>query len=1812
MAARLEASRKAHRRQMTKLLTRASEFLDSLEGDYQDGVCDSLTTTFTAITGKQQVLQQLDAQILESVDDSKMEDFIIEYDEYMQSVAQSLAKLQGSFQRLSIAHRPPTMAASQSHSQSQKPKQVHLPKLNLPTFSGDVLQWQTFIDGFKATIDSDTNLKDVIKFQYLRAQLTGEAAQVIAGLPLTSDNYHHALALLKERFGQQHQMVKAYMKALWNITPPLASDVISLKRFYDTLESYVRGLESLGKTEDSYGDLLVPVILEKMSPNTRVQLVRDNGGSSEWTLQQLRISIRREITTLETGLPASALSFSESNSTAVPHTTLNAPPSTAAFVTDTQGHTTQFHRPKSPSNRSIKCVYCKEDHHSYQCSKVTDLNQRLQIIKRDGRCYNCLGNHRKTDCRSKFTCRKCKKRHHTSLCGSDITKPRDVKKDANEKQPGPQQAQTSTVPRPPLIDNSSSPTVIHSMTSASSMVLLKTAVAKVSALDHITTATIMFDEGATRSFITKDLAQKLQLEPSSHENIALSTFGESNTRSKSLEKVNVTLHTNSGPALISALVVPRISVPMKNLITSKIQNLPHIAGLELAHPVTGVNSFEITLLIGADYYWHFVGDAVIRGPGPTAVSSRFGYLLSGPLYTQTEDADMDTPVFHVTTAPNLDNDVKAYWDLETIGIRDDPTDNKYPDLTVEEYCANYISLHDRQYVAKLPWKSDHPPLPTNYHVCNKRTRAMVRKLPPEHRRIYDRIIKDQLARDFITMVSNDNTSNGHYIPHHAVRKDSPTTPIRVVYDCSFKTRDNPSLNNCLQSGPCLLNDMTSVMIRFRMHTYAITADIEKAFLHIGLHETDQEYTKFLWLTDPNDPDSPFDVYKFKAILFGATCSPFILNATIRAHLDLNHSQIAKDMQTNIYVDNLLTGDTDEASVIHYYNSANEIMQTAGFNLREWYTNSPQLQKLIHAHTNPPQDSKVNILGMLWDTDNDVMEYRHEIQVREPDQTLTAREVVSRTCKVFDPLGYLSPVTVKAKTFIQNLSAQKNLDWDSPVSTDLLPEWDNIQRELHRTREIIIPRQFVPQTDTDYELHTFSDASPQAYGAAVYIRCGNNTALVMAKTRVKPLRKQISLPRLELLGIHIATLLTQHVKKALSSITPISKCFLWTDSQICIHWVTGDKKLPIFVHNRVAKIRQFLDSDTTNDIRYCPTSDNPSDLLTRGITVRQLTKADLWWHGPNWLKTGHWPFCDLDTSALHAVIEQERDPVVYVTVNKTDTEPTNYIGNVIQLERYSDYTKLLRITALVTRFITNIRSSCDTRLHGPITTAEIQSAELAWLRNIQAQHFPSEIASLRQKANTLGPLSRQLRMFMDDNNLLRVGGRLHNAPLDYSAKFPILLPTRHKFTELVIRDAHQRVVHAGVNSTVTQIRRRYWIPKIRAVVKSALRVCVVCKKVMGKPFNPPIPAPLQSARLLHAPPFTVTGIDFTGALYIKNVHGAETKVYVCLFTCAVTRAIHLELVPDMTTRTFLNAFRRFVSRRSLPHHIISDNATTYLAAADEIHKLMHSEEVARYLANHRITWTNIVKRASWYGGFYERLIGLTKTAIKKVLGRSFVTYDELHTVLCEIEASLNERPLTYVSSDCEDLAPLTPSQLLHGHSVTLLPHTSADEYEDPTFNVDHVVLNERATYIAKLHNNFWNRWTHDYLTALREQDTISGKGTLTNSIRVGDIVLVHHDIKPRLHWPLACVTKLHHGNDGLVRSVDIRTQNGVTNRPISKLYPLEINSGDVAQDTHSDTTSEPTDIDREPVNNDPDGTLIHRPVRASAARARERIKDWISE
>ncbi|XP_074652800.1 uncharacterized protein LOC141907098 [Tubulanus polymorphus] len=333
----------------------------------------------------------------------------------------------------------------------------------------------------------------------------------------------------------------------------------------------------------------------------------------------------------------------------------------------------------------------------------------------------------------------------------------------------------------------------------------------------------------------------------------------------------------------------------------------------------------------------------------------------------------------------------------------------------------------------------------------------------------------------------------------------------------------------------------------------------------------------------------------------------------------------------------------------------------------------------------------------------------------------------------------------------------------------------------------------------------------------------------------------------------------------------------------------------------------------------------------------------------------------------------------------------------------------------------------------------------------------------------------------------------------------------------------------------------------------VRQCVVCRKLSGRPFKLPVEPPLPGARVADVPAFFHTGIDFAGPFNVKMMSESQ-KCYICLFTCSVSRGLHLEVTEDQSTESFMRAFRRFVSRRSLPKKVLTDNAATFKKASE-------------YVSKKGVEWSFITKRAPWHGGFWERLVGIVKMVLKKVIGRALISFDEFRTVVSEAEAIVNDRPLTYSSTDINDEAPVTPSQLMCGHRLTTLPHDfiTPEELEDPDFQIQKNEADVRARRLDEILTRFRSRWSKEYLTALREYNQRSGK---EEQIKVGEVVIIHEET-PRLKWKLGLVTELFYGPDRICRSVALKTANGFTNRAVSKLYPLELQASPDVKYTNID-------------------------------------------
>ncbi|CAB3995911.1 PREDICTED: uncharacterized protein LOC106817579 [Paramuricea clavata] len=543
-----------------------------------------------------------------------------------------------------------------------------------------------------------------------------------------------------------------------------------------------------------------------------------------------------------------------------------------------------------------------------------------------------------------------------------------------------------------------------------------------------------------------------------------------------------------------------------------------------------------------------------------------------------------------------------------------------------------------------------------------------------------------------------------------------------------------------------------------------------------------------------------------------------------------------------------------------------------------------------------------------------------------------------------------------------------------------------------------------------------------------------------------------------------------------------------------------------------------------------------------------------------------------------------------------------ISNVINCKDYSSLGRLLRVTAVVLKFIKLLKSRVkqeDPPTNSEVTSTDIELARVLWIKELQEEMKLNE---------NFKSWNRDLGLFTDENGTVRCKGRLSNSNLPYSAKYPILLDTAHYLTTLIVRDCHERVMHGGVKATLTELRSKFWLVRGRNFVRKLLFNCVTCKKQDGRAYKALNSPPLPEFRVKEAPPFTYVGLDYVGPLYVKSTNDLDEKAWICLITCCVSRAVHLEVVPNMTSQAFLRSFRRFTSRRSTPLLVVSDNAKTFKAASKELMTLMRDPQVKKYFLQQRMQWSFNLEKAPWWGGFFERLVGSLKRCLKKTIGKARLSYDELVTAVTEAESILNSRPLSYVSSeDVEE--PLTPAHLLSGRRILSLPDRHQENPEDEDFQVDLSTndLNKRVRYLNDIIEHFWRRWRNEYLVELRNAHKSPKKTVEKSSVEVGDIVLVHDENHPRSFWRIGRIKELVNSTaDGKSRGavVQVMSKKGkvtTLRRPLQLLYPMEINCK---------LAKEEVQLEQE--NGAQESTESERPRRRAAIEGELLIRHWIKD
>ena len=597
-------------------------------------------------------------------------------------------------------------------------------------------------------------------------------------------------------------------------------------------------------------------------------------------------------------------------------------------------------------------------------------------------------------------------------------------------------------------------------------------------------------------------------------------------------------------------------------------------------------------------------------------------------------------------------------------------------------------------------------------------------------------------------------------------------------------------------------------------------------------------------------------------------------------------------------------------------------------------------------------SSRKVLGVLWNNEVDelILDFREIISAASMLEP-TKRHIVSIVGKFYDPLGLATPLIVRFKILVQDL-CKAQVPWDRILHGELLERWQSLICDLKDCQSIKIPRHFAHTLDQVdcYQLCGFSDASNAAYAAVVFLLMKNgelySSRLIASKTRVAPLQQQTT-PRLKLLETLLLARLITSVANSLRSEITLEQAACYSDSQIALCWIQGlEREWKLFIQIRVSEIRKLV---PVGSWKFCPGKENPADLPSKGVAPVELCNCKLWWNGPDWLGVG------MNNYVLSSEIPYECMSELKDTKNTTELfiVLTPSISNIIDITKFGTLNRLINVVSLILKFFRKLRKQFVESINYQL------EAEKLLLQEVQG--------TLTARKDFLS-LKRHLDLFCDESGIWRCGGRLGLSNLPYTTRYPIVLPRDHYFSILVIGQAHARVMHNGVKETLVEIRSKYWLIKGRALLKSVILKCNVCKRFEGAAYRAPPPPPLPSFRVTEHPPFTYTGVDFAGPLIVRPDHpvnaSCDQKVWICLYTCCVTRAVHIDIVPNLSSQSFLRSFKRFTSRRGLPHKMVSDNGTTFKSAARIIRQIVQDETVSKYLSGLKVEWCFNIEKAPW--------------------------------------------------------------------------------------------------------------------------------------------------------------------------------------------------------------------------------------------------------
>ncbi|XP_045210756.2 uncharacterized protein LOC123562171 [Mercenaria mercenaria] len=1398
------------------------------------------------------------------------------------------------------------------------------------------------------------------------------------------------------------------------------------------------------------------------------------------------------------------------------------------------------------------CPLHRRNHSLNKCRafKSKSISERKQFLKNNRICFKCCDSnrHQAKECRISVKCSDCGSSNHTGAMHVASSSP-------PQQNGGEREGTNDTVHNKctQICGNGHGKScakfvLVNVFSSENPSIVVK--------------CYAMLDEQSNRSLVKPELFTLLDIDSQEFEYTLNSCAGTHVTRGRRAS--NCVIQSVDGsvsydlPTLIECSDIPNNREEICSPHDASCH--PHLS------PIAGYipdidDKAEILLLIGRDLVEaHHVNDQVLGPPGaPFAQKLGLGWVVIGEVCIGKVHARDQVNVNKTQILNNgrpslfqpcsnrfvLDERVCSLYDPVFV---QEPNDDK-SSFSVED--REFLSIMDNgfkkttsgKWAAPLPFKTPRQRLPNNKSEALRRAKFFHTSLQ-----------KNPEKKEHMTEFMGKILLNGHaevapdlldgeecwYLPIFGVYNSKKPGKIRGVFDSSAAYQ-GVSLNSVLLTGPDLTNNLLGVLMRFRRELVAVAADIEQMFYCFEVNKEHRNFLRFLWYQD-NDTEKPLIEYRMCRHVFGNSPSPAIATYGLRKSVENSEEDVKDFVYNDFYVDDGLMSRSCPEEAVDLMKRSQVALRHSSLRLHKVASNDVEVMKCFPVDDLAKDLRSLNFeknlpmqrsLGLEWDLNSDSFVF----VVETPHKTPTRRNVLSTVNSVFDPIGFLAPFTIVGKLILRDIVTEHS-DWDKPLSTALEAKclhWKNL---LHPLSSLQIPRSYFSvslRVITDLELHVFCDASEQAISAVAYLVGHTNdwtshVAFVMGKSKVAP-TKGHTIPRLELCGAVLAVDIAQTIVDQLR--LELSLIKYYTDSRIVLGYIHNQtRRFFTYVSNRIQKIRRVSEPKQWN---YISSNVNPADIGSRGASPDELQRSS-WFLGPTFLRNQSesipefFPIVDPD---------QDKEVRCNVSVNVASIEVSEHLGSS-RFEKFSSWSKLVAALSTLRHVACSYcsESQCKGWHRCPLSKSpdfQLQT-ECLIFKVIQGEVYKNEVICLKGHRNIERDSSiLALDPYLDEHCVLRVGGRLSRSSLESSQKHPVIVPGKHYVAKLLVNHFHTLVQHQGRQLTEGAVRDAgFWITGGKRLVSSQIYNCITCKKLRGR-FLEQKMSDLPVDRVKQAAPFSYVGVDVFGpwSVVCRRTRGgqASSKRWAVLFTCLTIRAIHIEVIDEMSSSAFINALRRFISIRGKVKQFRSDRGTNFVGATDHLNidaVNVEDEKTRAFLYKQGCVWVFNAPHSSHMGGSWERMIGIARRILESMLAPvKTLTHDVLVTFMAEVSAIVNSRPIVSVSNDPDKPEILSPSTLL----------TSKIDCDISSYgNLDIKALyREQWKRVQYLAEQFWLRWRREYLNSLQKRQKWNYEKV---PIEVGDIVLLKDSDSSRNCWPMGKVSKIFPSVDNRVRKVEV--------------------------------------------------------------------------